>query len=78
MSKQSRIVIFDEPSDVKGFKLIVDKNAYVTIQITKTRNVILRLSGTPEQSLLKEVYDWSPKAQKWIQAPKNYKAPWQP
>lgn len=77
MAKQ-RIVEFDEPVDVKGFKLIVDKNSYVTIQVTTKRNVILRLNGTPEQSLLKEVYDWSPKAQKWIQAPKGYKAPWQP
>lgn len=78
MSSKQRIVTFDEPSDVKGFKLIVNKDAFVSVQVTKSRAVILRLSGTPEQSLLKEVYDWSPKAQRWIQAPKNYKAPWQP
>lgn len=76
--KTDGLTLKTETDEIKGFKLKVHKNAYMTVSITATKAVIIDFRVENEQSVLKAVYDKSPKFQKYIQAPRGYKAPWQP
>lgn len=61
----------------KDFKLLKVGNFQSVVQITEGESVVLAHNAKVPQALLKRVYDAGPQYQKWIEAPKGYKAPWQ-
>lgn len=67
----------EDKKETNGFKLLRVGNFQSVVQITAGKALQIDHSAKVSQALLKEIYDAGPQYQKWVEAPKGYKAPWQ-